>query len=249
MRRGIGQRLGYLWKHKGETLFGLGVGILATLVALLIVPSQETAVAAVVAIVIFLGLLIWYFERAGDKLEIERLVQIEQQVQETSLGSNQPDLGVHAFDEMRSLILEVTNKGAAAAIEVQIELLGEGPNRLQLRNLPPLPTYPACWQRSGRCLAHLSKDKSDRIVLARLNVDYASFRATWVFPYYHVGENGCSEFESTGWIITEKESNFSIFDLGVTITATPRLKDDPWVRTYRLNYRDRESRFREVELL
>jgi hypothetical protein len=67
------QRLGYLWKHKGESLFETGLAVLATLIVLLIVPSLDAAVAAGVALFIFLLLFAWHFERAGDKLEIEQL--------------------------------------------------------------------------------------------------------------------------------------------------------------------------------
>jgi hypothetical protein len=69
----MGQRLGYLWKHKGESLFETGLAVLAALLVLLIVPSLDAAVAAAVALFVLLLLFAWHFERARDKLEIEHL--------------------------------------------------------------------------------------------------------------------------------------------------------------------------------
>jgi hypothetical protein len=69
----MGQRLGYLWRHKGESLLETGLAVLVTLIVLLIVPSLDAAVAAGVALFILLMLFAWHLERARDKLEIEHL--------------------------------------------------------------------------------------------------------------------------------------------------------------------------------
>jgi hypothetical protein len=71
MRWSVGERVVYLWKHAGELLFGLGVALVGTLIVLLVVPSQAMAFAGGAAMIMLLGLIAWYFKRAGDKLEIE----------------------------------------------------------------------------------------------------------------------------------------------------------------------------------
>jgi hypothetical protein len=71
MRWSVGQRVVYQWKHAGEFLLGLGLALVVALVVLLLVPSQEKAAVAGLALLIVLALIAWYFKRAGDKLEIE----------------------------------------------------------------------------------------------------------------------------------------------------------------------------------
>jgi hypothetical protein len=73
MRWSFGQRFRYLWKHAGEVLLGFGLTLLGALIVLLIVPSREAAIVAVVALAALLMLNAWCLERAGDKLEIEQL--------------------------------------------------------------------------------------------------------------------------------------------------------------------------------
>ncbi len=141
------------------------------------------------------------------------------------------------------MYLEVTNGGARADFEAQLELTS-GRDKVHERDAAvDFQGYAGYWERSHGPVATLGAGDMDRLVIGRLEAGPADLPPATLFKmaFYDPAQRRYAEYATTGWLADVAAIDPPRLELRVTIDSSPRSPSGPYVNTFVVDGEDPQA--------
>jgi len=198
---------------------------LVFLVAFLSIPA--------VAVVVYVhGYAIW-------KRSDERNLALQAELK--AVQESRAKLVVIPRNTRDGFFLDVTNYGEQGELEAQIAIL-RGGESIHGVVQPPNP-YIGYWETAVSDKSLLKEGHEDRLLIGQTEYGWPLALASLKMFFFDRKSKALSSFGTTSWILMgpDKAAPGPIFALRVTISATPRMPDGPFIRDYLVRRGEQET--------
>ena len=205
---------------------------IARLPTWLILVVAFSSVPVAVIVILLRAYAIW--KRSDD-----RNLRLQEELK--AVRDSRAKLVVVPHNTRDGFYLEVTNHGEQGELEAQITIL-RGDGSIHGVVQPPNP-YIGYWETAVSDKSLLKEGHTDRLLIGQTEHEWRVALVSLKMFFFDRKSKALSSFGTTSWITMgpDKAAPGTVFALRVTISATPRMPDGPFVRDYLVRIGEEEA--------